>query len=320
MSKVIAVAFSDLHISLWNKFNESNQRTLNHFRVLLLVKQACEKHKVPALFMGDMFHKPENIDNELFDITVSELRKLDGDWACYAISGNHDMKYGNKPDKPSPSFVVSLAKVIPWLKCVDFKRKVLPGFNLYGVPYLEHNIGLTETISKFNRSSSKPNILMLHTDYPGALDTDGSEVGSVENLNVNQLNKFDLTLIGHIHNPQRVAKKVYMVGATHQQRRTDRDCELGYWLIKSDLTLEFISLNNLLPRFIDVEDESEIKDDGNYYTVLPKKVELKSTQDNTITKDLSKTRIAKQYIKEVGIEDRAKTRLLIRILKQASDD
>ena len=28
-------------------------------------------------------------------------------------------------------------------------------------------------------------ILLLHTDYPGAKDTDGSEVGTAENLNIN---------------------------------------------------------------------------------------------------------------------------------------
>ena len=33
---------------------------------------------------------------------------------------------------------------------------------------------------------------MLHTDYPGAKDTDDREIDSVENLNINILNRFDL--------------------------------------------------------------------------------------------------------------------------------
>ena len=48
---------------------------------------------------------------------------------------------------------------------------------------------------------------MLHTDYPGARDTDGREIGSVENLNVNTLNKFDLVLCGHIHKPLKIIKE-----------------------------------------------------------------------------------------------------------------
>lgn len=318
--KVIAIAFSDIHINLWSKFNDGNRRTLDHFKVLSLIKSECEKYKVPGLFIGDLMHKPENIDNELFHLIVEMFTKLNGDWKCYAISGNHDMKYGNKPGKPSPSFVTSLSKVVPWLECIDMKTIKTKKFNLHGVPYLEHNVGLTESISNFKLDSDKPNILLLHTDYPGASDTDGTEVGSVENLNVNSLNKFSLTLIGHIHKPQRMGKKVYIVGATHQQRRTDKDCELGYWKVMEDMSMKFVSLTDKLPRFIDVETQEEVKDDGNFYTVIPKKTEIKESKENTISKDMSKTKLARRYIKEIGVKDKDKTRLLIKILKEASDD
>ena len=36
---VIAIAFSDLHINLWAKFNENNHRTLNSFRVLSIIQK-----------------------------------------------------------------------------------------------------------------------------------------------------------------------------------------------------------------------------------------------------------------------------------------
>lgn len=64
-----------------------------------------------------------------------------------------------------------------------------------------------------------------------------------------------------------------MIGAPNHQRRTDRDCELGYWKIYEDLSLKFVPLKNF-PKFIDVEREEDIKDDGNYYTVIPQKLVL----------------------------------------------
>ena len=59
MKKVLAIAFSDLHINDFTKFNKDNERTLNHFRVLFLIRDLCKKYKCPAIFCGDLFHKPE---------------------------------------------------------------------------------------------------------------------------------------------------------------------------------------------------------------------------------------------------------------------
>ena len=65
MSKVLAVAFSDLHLNLWAKFNKDNKRTQDSFRVLFKIIEECEKYDVPALFCGDLFHKPEKLDLDL---------------------------------------------------------------------------------------------------------------------------------------------------------------------------------------------------------------------------------------------------------------
>ena len=322
--KLIAIAFSDPHINLWTKFNEGKERTQNHFRVLSFISKQAIKNNVPVICGGDLFHKPENIDSELFDITTKEFMKLGKtNWRCYSISGNHDMKSNNTINKPSPSFVKSFSKTHKWLTCIDHTSIDLNLFKLHGIPYLDHNLGLNDEVTRISKTEldkNKPNILVLHTDYPGAKDTDGTKVDSVENLNVNLLNPFDLVIIGHIHKPQRLSKKVYMIGATHQQRRTDKDCELGYWEIYSDMTMKFKSLTNKFPRFIDVEDESQIKDDGNYYTVIPKKLEKKEVTSNIISPNLSKAKLARKYMREIGMKDKLKSKLLISLLKEAQDD
>ena len=96
--EVIAIAFSDLHINLWAKFNENNHRTLNSFRVLSIIRKLCRRFNCPALFCGDLFHKAETMDQELSEICYNEL--IEGFW-IYAISGNHDIKkiskVGTKP-------------------------------------------------------------------------------------------------------------------------------------------------------------------------------------------------------------------------------
>lgn len=189
-------------------------------------------------------------------------------------------------------------------------------YMVYGVPYIDHNIGLSKYLKTLRLKDGFKNILLLHTDYPGAKDTDGRVVDSAENINLNMLNRFDLVLCGHIHKPQRLSKKVYMLGAPIQQRRTDKDCKMGYWLVMDDLSMKFVELKGF-PKFIDVESEDEVNDDGNYYTVIPKKSSEKVNTNHKITKTLSKKKLAKRYLKEKGIKDRGKEDLLIKILKKS---
>lgn len=320
MSKeVMAIVFSDLHINLWAKFNENNKRTLDSFRVLSIIKSECKKYRCPALFCGDFFHKPENIDSELMEVIYEEFSKLElkeEHIDVYAIPGNHDIKKRSVISKKPFSWIKLLEQF--GITDISYGRPIYLGFrecyNLYGIPYIDNNVGLSEYLK--NLRLGKKNILLLHTDYPGAKDTDGREIDSVENLNLNILNRFDLVLCGHIHKPQRLSKKVYMIGATNHQRRTDRDCELGYWKLYEDLSMEFVPLKEL-PKFIDVESEDDIRDDGNYYTVIPKKTSNLVNTNHKITKQLSKKALAKKYLKEKGITEQDKKELLIDILKKA---
>lgn len=325
MKKVIAIAFSDLHINDWSKHNKDNLRTLNHFRVLSIIQDICKKHKCPALFCGDLFHKSENISQELLMMVQEHFSKLS--FNCLAIEGNHDFYRVSSIKNPTHGWVYLFSKnrlYLSWLTDISFhKYDLYPTTNckimVYGVPYIDHNIGLNDYLHKLEFKDGYKNILLLHTDYPGAEDTDGRRVDSVENLNLNILNRFDLVLCGHIHKPQRLSKKVYMVGAPIQQRRTDKNCKLGYWEIYEDLTLKFKELKGF-PKFIDVESEDDVKDDGNYYTILPKpKTSENVITDNKISKQLSKRKLAKIYMKQKGIKDPNKEKLLIDILKKSEE-
>lgn len=319
--KVVAIVFSDLHINLWAKFNKDNKRTLDHFRVLEFIAKACRKYDCVSLFCGDFIHKPESMDQELALIIKNNLDNLwhnYPEFKVYAIEGNHDLKLINTVDNQKPGWVKffdngkNLINIYP----NDGPISIGKCIRIFGVPYIDHNRGLSDYLKSIKLSNKYKNILLLHTDYPGAKDCDGRVVDSVENLNINILDKFDLVLCGHIHKPQRLSKKVYMVGAPLQQRRTDKDTKLGYWKLYSDLSMEFISLNHKFPRFIDVESSDEIIDDGNYYTILPKKSSISVKTNHKITKNISNKTLARRYMREKGISDKSKKSLLISILKK----
>ena len=321
--RVIGIAFSDLHIGEFAKFNTNNQRTLNHFRVLFLIKDICKKYNCPAFFTGDFMHKPEYITSSLEEIMLDQLDKLkpEYDFSIYGISGNHDMVDNNSKDRPSPSHWRNLCYRYHFFHNLDFNYHDFGDFRVYGIPYLDHNKGLDDAVRDVIKDSAgKPVILLLHTDYPGARDTDGIEVGTVENLNINLLSKVRLTLIGHIHKPQRLGKKVYMVGAPLQQRRTDRNCKLGYWKIYNDFTAKFVAFNEF-PRFIDVESEDQIQDDGNYYTVISKSRPEEETQVQTrITRSMSKRRVVSRYLRNKGLKDKEKKQVLVKLINDSSND
>ena len=316
MKQVIAIAFSDLHINNWSRFNANGERTQNSFRVLSLIKEQCIKHKCPALFCGDLFHKPESIDIPLLSKVQENFDKLEGKWKMYAISGNHDMINTNSFEHPQESWMSILSGWYKFLHNLDFQRYVTQGICLYGIPYIDHNLDLNEKLKEIKLENGTKNILLLHSDYPGAKNADGEEIGTVENLNMNLLQKFDLVIMGHIHLPQRLGKKVIMIGAPYQQSRSDKEGKFGYWEIYEDLKAKFIELE--FPKFIDVESEDQIKDDGNYYTVIAKQ-EMKLEEQPVITRDLSKRHLVKSYLSAKGITDPEKKKVLTKLIKEAEE-
>lgn len=321
MKNLVAYVISDLHINDWAKFNENDTRTHNQMRILVSLLSKSYNERVPILFCGDLFHKPDIIRPELlnlifYDSLVIHSRYM-GYPIMYAISGNHEINHISKIGEHPVSWTRLFTKMFPWLVCLDYCQILIKdNIMIHGVPYVDHNIGLSKYLKEMKLDPKQKHILMLHTDYPGARDTDGREVGSVENLNLNVLDRFDLVLCGHIHKPQRLSKKVYMIGAPIQQRRTDRDCDMGYWKLYDDLSMTFVKLKGY-PRFIDVESQDEIKDDGNYYTVIPKIASTPVETKHKITKQLTNKTLAKRYMKVKGIKDKNKEQLLIKVLKEA---
>ena len=155
MSEVIAVAFSDLHLNLWAKFNKDYKRTQDSFRVLFKIIAECEKYDVPALFCGDFFHKPESLDQELALMMKDFLDKIyrkHPKFKMFCIEGNHDLKLVNNLIVDTKSKVTTRG----WLSVFENDHPITvlspntpPAFiglnhKVYGLPYIDHNIGLNK--------------------------------------------------------------------------------------------------------------------------------------------------------------------------------
>lgn len=322
MKRIIALAFSDLHLNQWAKFNTNGNRTDSHFLILDLIFRKALKLKVPILFGGDFIHTPESLDMNLLIQMGKVLDKYSNEpkLQVYGISGNHEIPNTNTYDKRSDSFLTVLSLQYHWFHCIDWKSISWDKFVIHGIPYLDHNIGLKKALKEINVVKGKKNILLLHTDYEGAKDTDGREVASVENLDRTLLRKFDLVLCGHIHKHQKLDKRVYMIGAPLQQRFTDQGNRMGYLEIYSDMSVNFVRIKDM-PKFITVESEKDIKEDGNYYRVISTEPILDSQKkEKVIKKDFSKEKIAKKYLKIKGIKDKEKKQLLLDVLRKASEE
>lgn len=110
-----------------------------------------------------------------------------------------------------------------------------------------------------------------------------------------------------------------MVGAPLQQRRTDMNCKMGYWMIYDDLSMEFIELKGY-PKFIDVESQDDVENDGNYYTIIPPKQRDNSVIEHKITKQVTNKTLVRRYMKVKGLKDKGKRKLLLNIINKSQSD
>lgn len=49
--EVIALAFSDIHLNNWTKFNQNGSRTDSHFLILDKIFREAIKQKIPVFFL-----------------------------------------------------------------------------------------------------------------------------------------------------------------------------------------------------------------------------------------------------------------------------
>lgn len=318
--KVIALAISDIHIHNWKTHNEKMRRTMATLEMMNYMAEKALKLEVPILFPGDLFHG---------EVGSNLLTIVSRNWPEYfrdnfiGISGNHDQEEKSYIDAPTNSMVTYLGS-IGLMKCLDYECILIsPGIMVYGIPYITYNKGLSDYLKNLEVDPKKKNILLIHTDLYGALETDGREVDSVEGIprDMSIFDGFDLVLSGHIHKPQEIIPgKVLMVGAPNQQRKSDANGEFGYWEIYEDLTYKFKNLGHM-PKFR-FYDEGSIPGNDTDYWIMNRRdgVETPDEDELEFSSRSSTTHLAKAFLKATGEKRISRRKALINILKEADND
>jgi DNA repair exonuclease SbcCD nuclease subunit len=317
--KRIAIAFSDIQFHDWKSYcNKPHQRLDAHEEILKDISTRACKERLPVLFCGDWIDHPQSISNYLFSTLLNWYKKYFDTVNFYAISGNHDMSEKNTFKRRSPTYLQGF-QVFKNFYCMDFYSVDTPRFRVHGIPYLNGNDGFKKALKQRRKklATDKPNILLIHTDLPNAQEPDGRVVDSSEGI-PKQMSKFfhgfDLVLSGHIHKPQQLGKNIWMLGATNQQRTSDKGTDMGFWYVLEDMSMEFVPVN-YMPKFIEVEEGNKPDDDDyNLFIEIPKKTEQKEGKKLKFTNKTSKDKLVKKYMKVKEIKDKKKEKALIKAL------
>jgi DNA repair exonuclease SbcCD nuclease subunit len=322
----IAIVFSDIHFNNWKAFNEDGKRINHSIRALDEIADKCVRlskgsKPLPLWFAGDLMHHPFKVDNLLWNQVASALesRVFSRDIEMYAISGNHDQCERNTFTSASPTWLNGFHELKRGkFHLVDFRYADCGPYRIFGIPYLKNNKGFVEVLEKFKPwlSGRLTNILLIHTDIPGAEDCSNRVIEKVQGLPVNlkkALKPFRLVFNGHIHKPQvNIPDKLITVGSPIHQTKSDEGVEMGYWIVYDNLTYKFKPLRGY-PKFITLPKGENAPDDKNFY--LKKPAILKEEKKESLIKSQDRLKMGKKYC-EIKKATKAQRKALIEILNQ----
>ena len=323
MKKVIAIATADWHFHKFNAFDINGSRLYWALKAARQIVSIAKSFDVPILFAGDLIHSPKNIETE----TNTLVQKLFHDiryQTFIAISGNHDLSQRNGINSISPSHLDALGHYAKFYK-QDYliRPSPIPGGWVWGIPYMNSDADLklyAEKLSGEPRKFKGIKILLIHSDMPGAKTSENYLINEVENIPKNLdtfFKDWDLVLCGHIHRPQKLSNKVYMLGCPIQQVECSNPHPYGYWEVYSDASVKFIELDNY-PRFTRLKKGEKIPDNPgiNYYiefneVLVEEEIEMGEFHINN-----SKSKLARRYLAQKQIKSKSKRKALIKILNE----
>lgn len=190
----------------------------------------CKKYKINKIkHIGDFLdsRKSQTIEvllslKKILIFLESENIELEG------IVGNHDRAVS---DKDSYLSIFDRYKGITFYE--DLFIQELPNLNICYLPYNDSKFKfyyqkIIDTVFNSNR-----NILLAHQEYT--------------KIPVEVQSKFDLILMGHMHEKEEISKKIQYIGSAYQQNFAEDD-QKGFTLLYDDLSLELIK--SKFPKFL----------------------------------------------------------------------
>ena len=329
MPKIIAIASGDWHIHKFKAFNQNDSRLHYCLMAMKKIANVCSANKVPLLFTGDLVHSPKDIENETNTSIMSTFRNYfqNRHTAMYGISGNHDLSEKNNLEHRSPTHLDILSQFSYFHK-MDYSDVLIgDGFQnrkkimLWGIPYMNNDQDLRMQIKSFRKELKRVdeffNILMVHSDIPGAKTPEGFELNETEHLgDWDRLTRgWDLILAGHIHRPQKIGKKTYMLGPPLQHTFGEEGIKCGYWEIYDDRTIKFRLIKGF-PKFRTLE-KGQVPDNKLDYFRDPNDALVDEQEEKQeFALNNSRKSLATAYCDVKNIRSKRKRRALIIVLNQ----
>lgn len=321
---LIAIASADWHSYDFKNFDVDGSRLKNTLSAVSFILNERNRLNVPLLFAGDLYHTPKEVGNKVLTDTVDTLQMgLRNGRQMFAISGNHDQDQKNGWDYRANTYLKmhwATQKNFVLLDYMEQGAPIGPDIMVQGIPYMNSEDEIKKAVDayrkKANQQPTKFKILLMHGDVAGCKDHNEHEMYDGK-LFKNGVDNFfagwDLVLYGHIHRPQKITKKVYMLGSPIHQISSDKG-EMGYWKIFNDQEPKFVGLADY-PMFVHLREGQEApKDSIHYYIPFEKEAEIADMEKGDFNMNVSRTKMARRWMKAVGIKSKAKRKELIHIL------
>jgi DNA repair exonuclease SbcCD nuclease subunit len=323
MRNLIALAFSDVHAHNFKMYNDGEYNRLQwSLDAMDYIFGEAKTEDVPVLFTGDLHHTPKELESPVLIRTMQLFKKYrrHKKFRIAAISGNHDFFTRNTPRNSSPSYLDAYSAVFRNFHQIDNKAYQDKNIIAWGVPYYDNDKHIAEMIEKAPKfPKGKLRILMLHCDAPGAKTPDGLEIGETEHIPTHMdayFKNWDLVLFGHIHLPQQLSEKAWMLGPPIHQDRSSIGHKFGYWEIYSNGDMQHIYLGNIFPEFV-IEGNPAKEHDY----IVPKEIdevyEEAEEEDKVFNVTAQSNDLARRYFESKKIKSKAKEAALTHILNVA---
>lgn len=277
------IFFSDLHLHDRKEFSHVDPKTglnirlLEGLNILDQIKEICEKTpRIDTVVnLGDVFELKDRVPNQLLTEFKNELdHLLDENIYFISLKGNHDF---NLPNYPTLSIIEN--------DCFHFVNGSEWVREIYFIPFQREWKDFKREWKEAHNQKTKPGVICLHQEIPGAVYETGKVVSGVWDL---KTDPDILYLSGHLHKPQKV-HGIQFLGSPYPTKFLPNDDENYYiWLYSSQtkqlrpLKLNYSKFISLDYYGLDIPKKEEFEDmvKGNYIKivgeVLPEDIDQKS--------------------------------------------
>lgn len=254
--------FADLHAHNYREFSTTeegvNTRLLDCCITIDRILKSAVEHGVDEVdFLGDLFMSKNNLDTQVIQLIMYEIKNLASNFPLMLLPGHHDYRSWST----QPVLMEILAELAEKGRVLVIDKSMWLG-NVYTRPCSRRLKELNKEIEELKVPEGAL--------FFGHQDVIGSEYGGIKvvrGLNPDLLSKkFKWSFLGHWHNSKQIRGNIISVGAPLQHTFSDMGNKTGWWIFdeaKDDL--KYIE-NDFSPEF-----KEEIIEEGEEVVVFPNK-------------------------------------------------